>query len=218
MVPPESPYFANHDRRTRFPWSLYHRELSRRLATAIASHGSSPRVLVVGCGLEPFVDGGPPGAIYHGCDVDARAIDECRQRYPAMADRLAVSRSPLELPAAGAFADSFDVVLAKEVIEHLPDPIPWAQALARRVTIGGELLLTTPNYGRFSTLPLLERTVLEWIARRDGYKRDDIHPSRFDRDRLAALPLDAGMALIEVRTAFTGWTLFGRWRRISPPA
>ena len=215
-MPSEPPYFANHDRRTRFPWSLYHRELSRRLADAIAAHGPDPRVLVVGCGLEPFVEGGPPRAIYHGCDLDARAIAECRRRYPDMAGRLAACPSPLELPADGAFAAPFDVVLAKEVIEHLADPIPWARALARRVAIGGELLLTTPNYGRFSTLPLLERTVLQWIARRDGYTREDIHPSRFDRGRLAALPLDAGMALIEVRTARTGWTLFGRWRRVAP--
>lgn len=212
-----APYFVNHDRRDRFPWSIYHRELQRGLAAAVADHGSSPRVLVVGCGLEPFVAGGPPGAIYAGCDLDPRAIDACRRRYPEMADRLAPCPSPLELPDQGGLAGDFDVVVAKEVIEHLPEPEPWAQVLAGRVAVGGELLLTTPNYGRWSPLPLLERTVLEWIARRDGYSRAHIHPSKFDRARLAALPLDAGMRMVGITVARTGLHLLGRWRRRAPP-
>ena len=209
----KAPYFVNHDRRDRFPWSIYHRELRHRLAAVLAAHGPSPRVLVVGCGLEPFVEGGPPGARYFGCDVDARAIEECRRRRPEMAERLAVCPGPLELPAAGAFAGAFEVVLAKEVIEHLEAPEAWARVLCGRVAPGGELVVTTPNYGRLSPLPLLERTVLEWIARRDGYTRAHIHPSRFDRRRLAALPLGEDMTLVEVQTAWTRLTLLGRWRR-----
>lgn len=214
MSSADAPYFVNHDRRTRFPWSLYHRALTKRLAAAVAGHGPSPRVLVVGCGLEPLIEGAPAGTQHFGCDLDARAIAECQRRYPGLSTQLAVCPSPLELPSDGAFAGDFDVVIAKEVIEHLDDPTPWAQALARRVAVGGELVLTTPNYGTFSSLGLLERTVLEWIARRDGYTRAHIHPSKFDRKRLAALPLDGGMRLSEVHTAMTGWTLLGRWQRV----
>ncbi len=213
-----SSYFANHDRRLRFPWSLYHGALTRRIARAVGEHGSAPRVLVVGCGLEPFVVGGPPGAVYHGCDLDQRAIETCRAGHPAMAERLAVCPGPSTLPTEGAFAQPFDVVLAKEVIEHLPDPVPFARTLASRVAEGGELLLTTPNYGRFSTLPLIESTILEWLARRDGYTRKHLHPSKFDRARLTRLDVGAGMRLEQIVATRTGWALLGRWRRVAAQA
>jgi SAM-dependent methyltransferase len=212
----EAAYFANHDRRDRWPWSLYHRELGRRIAAAVRRHGPAPRVLVVGCGLEPIIAGGPAAARYCGCDLDPRAIAACRARYPALADRLATCAGPYDLPDDGALAGSFDVVVAKEVIEHVDEPARWARLVAGRVAVGGELVLSTPNYGRWSTLPWLERSVLEWVARRDGYSRAHIHPSRFDRRRLAELDVGPGMVLRGIVTARTGWTLLGCWQRVAP--
>ena len=175
-------YFDNHARRERFPWSLYHASLSRQVARAIAAQGTQPRVLVVGCGLEPFV-GGQSLARYYGCDVDARAIARCRRMHPEARERLAVCPGEYELPSGGEFDEPFDVVVAKEVIEHVVEPARWARVLASRVRWGGQLVLTTPNYGSLSTLGLLERTLLEWIARRDGYSRRHIHPSKFTAKR-----------------------------------
>ena len=172
-------------------------------------------MLVVGCGLEPQVPGASQ-AQYYGVDVDRSAIELCRARHPELAYRLAVCPGPYELPASSPFDRPFDGVVAKEVIEHLQEPERWARLLAERVAVGGQLLLTTPNYGRFSTLALLERTVLEWVARRDGYSRREIHPSRFDRRRLAALRLGTGLSLVEVATTRSGWALVGRWRRTAP--
>ena len=206
------PYFVNHDRRRRFPWSLYHRGLERRLARAVAALPTArPRVLVVGCGLEPFVPD-VIGPIYYGADLDAASIAACRERYPQIAERLAVCPGPYELPSTGAFAIQFDAIVAKEVIEHLDDPERWVRSLAARLAPGGELLITTPNYGGLSTLPLLESTLLELLARHDGYSRKHIHPSRFSRDRLEALQVP-GLTLIEVGATFTRWALFARWRK-----
>lgn len=206
-------YFENHRRRTRFPWSIYHQDLQHRVAGALFEHGAAPRVLVVGCGLEPFVEGAPPLTQFWGCDLDEHSIRECRNLYPTMDSRLAVCPGPLELPSAGSFAEDFDVVVAKEVIEHLLEPEAWARSLASRVRVGGELVLTTPNYGGLSTLPIIERTVLEWIAQRDGYSRADIHPTKFDRSRLARLDVGPGMKLRSVETTYTAWALVGRWVR-----
>jgi SAM-dependent methyltransferase len=211
-VTPQTPYFANHERRRRFPWSLYHRDLEQRLANAIRSlRGNAPAVLVVGCGLEPFVPG-VEGPTYHGADVDPESIQRCRELYPPLANRLATCPSPYELPNGGAFDVQFDAIVAKEVIEHLHEPERWLAALAQRLNTGGELLITTPNYGGFSTLPLLEATLLELLARRDGYSRKHIHPSRFTRRRLEGLSIP-GLQPFRVETTATGWALFARARK-----
>ncbi|HVH46827.1 MAG TPA: class I SAM-dependent methyltransferase [Labilithrix sp.] len=206
-------YFSNHQRKDRLPWSLYHRPLTRRLARAIEAHGSSPRVLIVGCGLEDAIDGAPAGTTFYGCDLDERAIAACRAANPDRADRFAVCPSPYELPNDAGFTTPFDVVLAKEVVEHTLEPERWAAGLSSRLKPGGTLLLTTPNYGRFSTLPVLESTVLEWLARRDGFSRRDIHPTKFDKARLAALDVGPDMRLVAIERSLTGWALLGKWRR-----
>lgn len=208
----EAAYFRNHERRNRFPWSLYHQDLQRRVARALSAHGEAPEVLVVGCGLEPYVEGAPRGAIFSGCDLDPRAIARCQELYPEMKDRLFVSVGPYELFAPGQ-ERHFDIVVAKEVIEHTLEPTRWARELARAVKPGGELVLTTPNYSPLSTLGLLERTALELVAWRDGYSRKDIHPSRFTPSRLRKLDLGTEMRLVSVETTWTNWALVGRWRR-----
>jgi SAM-dependent methyltransferase len=206
-----SPYFVNHERRHRFPWSLYHRDLERRLAAAVGSLRPQAKVLVVGCGLEPLVPG-VEGPVYYGADLDPASISACKALHPELAARLAACPGPYELPVGGAFDVQFDAIVAKEVIEHLDDPERWMAALVERLAIGGELLITTPNYGTFSTLPILEATLLELFARRDGYSRRHIHPSRFTRRRLQTLSLP-GMQLLQIESTLTRWALFARWRK-----
>jgi 2-polyprenyl-3-methyl-5-hydroxy-6-metoxy-1,4-benzoquinol methylase len=205
-----APYFANHDRRGRFPWSLYHRELERRVADVVRSHGPGARVATVGCGLDPLALGADEATSW-ACDLDAVAVAECQARFPRMAPRIAVCPGPYELPSWDGV--QLDVVIAKEVIEHVDEPPRFARALSRRLAPGGSLVLTTPNYGRGSTLALLERTVLEWVARREGWSRADIHPSRFDRQRLATLDVGPGVTLESLAVTRTGWALVAVFRR-----
>ena len=209
----EAPYFINHARKDRFPWSIYHQPLGDGFRRVLAQHRGG-RVLVVGCGLEPFVPEAY-GVTFFGCDLDPNAITESKKLFPEMANRLAVCPSENELPTEGEFAGDFDVVLAKEVVEHLPYPAPWASMLARRVKVGGSLVLSTPNYGLSSTLGLLERTALELVARKDGYSRAHIHPSKFDKQRLRDLNVGSGMTLENIEVPWTRWTLLGHWRRTS---
>ncbi len=204
----EASYYVNHARRERFPWMLYHRELDARVARALRGEHADSRILVVGCGLDPDVRG--VRATFYGSDVDPRAIEECRRMRPEMAERLRVCPSAFEQPDFGV---SFDAVVAKEVVEHTDDPARFGRSLARVLAPGGTLVLTTPNYGRFSTLGLLERTVLEWVARRDGYSRAHIHPSRFDRARLAGLDLGSEMRLSRIETTWSRWALVGVWEK-----
>ncbi len=211
-----APYFRNHERRLQFPWSLYHRALEQVLRSQVARfvRVPSPRVLVVGAGRDPLLPGfSAESTASFACDLDPHAVAACQAAYPTMADRIAVCPGAMELPAGPGFTEPFDIVAAKEVIEHLEDPAPWGRALCERLRIGGVLLLTTPNYGVDSSLALLERTVLEVVARRDGYSRRHIHPSKFDRRRLARLDLGGVMTLLEVRTTWNRWALSAAWRR-----
>ena len=207
----EAPYFVNHSRKDRFPWSVYHKPLADGFRRGLALHPGG-RVLVVGCGLEPFVPDAP-SVEFFGCDLDPNAIAECERLFPQMRGRLAVCPSEDSLPTEGAFEGQFDVVLAKEVVEHLTDPAPWARMLAARVRPGGSLLLSTPNYGRGSSLEFLERSALELVARRDGYSRAHIHPSKFDEQRLRDLDVGPGMELKAIEIPWTRWTLLARWQR-----
>ncbi|MCC6646621.1 MAG: hypothetical protein IT374_13750, partial [Polyangiaceae bacterium] len=73
--PRDAAYFSNHERRLRLPWSLYHRELDQLVLAAVERFGPSPRVLIVGAGLAPVIEGAPLGADQYACDLDARAVE-----------------------------------------------------------------------------------------------------------------------------------------------
>jgi hypothetical protein len=85
----------------------------------------------------------------------------------------------------------------------------WLVGMRKLLAPGGRLWLSTPNYGE-PWLPALESTVLELVARRDGFSRRDIHPTRFSRRSLERGMTAAGFDDVRVRTtptrlALTAW-------------
>ena len=203
--PGQSDYFANHAKARRFPWTLYHRPLERDLARFLAEvHGT---VLVVGCGLLHELDVAPPGVQFVVADVDARAVEAVLERGdPRIVEGLVVAPEK-----ALEFAHRFDAIYAKEVVEHVLAWPTWLAGLRRSLVPGGHLWLSTPNYGE-PWLPALESTVLELVARRDGFTRRDIHPTRFSRRSLERGLVAAGFCDVDVRVtptrlAITAWAI-----------
>jgi SAM-dependent methyltransferase len=201
-------YFENHRRARQFPWTLYHGPLERDLDAFLhraAEEHPEGNVLVVGCGLLHEIDTAPPGLHYTVVDIDPRAVEAVMARK----DPRIVAGHVVDPEAAIDLGQAFDAIYAKEVIEHIHAWPSWLTGLRRALVPGGRLWLSTPNYGE-PWLPALESTVLELVARRSGFSRRHIHPTRFSKRSLArgleaAGFLDVHVSVTPTRLAITAW-------------
>jgi SAM-dependent methyltransferase len=176
-------YFANHAYGRRFPWTLYHAPLERdvvRFLSQVAAEHPRGEVLIVGCGLLHEIDAAPSGLRFTVADIDPRAVDAVlARRDPRIVDGQVVApEAPIDL------GRPFAAIYAKEVVEHVIAWPRWLVGLRRALVPGGRLWLSTPNYGE-PWLPAIESTVLELVARRSGFTRRHIHPTRFSKASIA---------------------------------
>jgi len=213
-------YFVNHTRARQFPWTLYHQPLERDLARflrQIAGEHPAGELLVVGCGLLHEIDAAPPGLAFHVADIDERAVAAVlARRDPRITGGTVVApEQPIDQSLDRSLGKSlggprrFAAIYAKEVVEHVEAWPGWLAGLRRALVPGGRLWLSTPNYGE-PWLATLESTVLELIARRSGFSRRDLHPTRFSRRSLARGLGAAGFEQAQVRVtptrlAMTAW-------------
>lgn len=86
-------------------------------------------------------------------------------------------------------AAAFDCIIATHVIEHIYDPVPFVQNMARRLKPGGSLILAAPHMGS------LFRRVMG--KRWPSFKFPE-HVSFFDANTLPALLVRAGLDVAEV--------------------
>jgi 2-polyprenyl-3-methyl-5-hydroxy-6-metoxy-1,4-benzoquinol methylase len=209
-VPDQGDYFANHARARKFPWTLYHapieRDLARFLQQVSVEHPTG-EVLVVGCGLLHEIDAAPSGLTFHVCDIDARAVEAVLARGDVRitGGTVVEPEQPIEI------GRKFAGIYAKEVVEHVLAWPTWLVGLRRALVPNGRLWLSTPNYGE-PWLPAIESTVLEVVARRDGFSRRHLHPTRFSRSSLARGLRSAGFDHVDVHVAPTRLALMG-WAR-----
>jgi SAM-dependent methyltransferase len=209
-------YFANHARARQFPWTLYHqpleRDLARFLRQVAAEHGAG-EVLIVGCGLLHELDAAPSGLTFHVADIDERAVAAVlARRDPRITGGTVVAaEAPIDRDLGASLGPGrrFAAIYAKEVVEHVHAWPTWLVGLRRALVPSGRLWLSTPNYGE-PWLAALESTVLEVIARRSGFSRRDLHPTRFSRGSLARGLAAAGFEQVDVqvtptRLALTSW-------------
>jgi hypothetical protein len=229
-------YFVNHARARRFPWTLYHQPLERDLARflrQVAAEHPTGEVLIVGCGLLHEIDAAPGGLGFHVADIDERAVAAVlARRDPRITGGTVVApEQPIDHSLGHGLDHSlghslghgldhslghslgrrFAALYAKEVIEHVRAWPSWLIGLRRALVPGGRLWLSTPNYGE-PWLAALEATALELIARRSGFSRRDLHPTRFSRRSLVRGLSAAGFEEIDVRVAPTRLALTA-WAR-----
>jgi SAM-dependent methyltransferase len=204
-------YFSNHSLKLRFPWRLYHGPIVRELVRAVkASPG--PDVLNIGSG--PFFELKrlpKTDRRFTICDIDERAIDLARRVHGNGLAGSDVIGGGGSLPYADG---QFDLVVSMDVIEHVPDPVPWLREATRVLKRGGDLFVTTPNYASWS-LRIIEDTILEAVARMQGFSRRHIHPVKLNAPEIRELLGTVGLVGIDVRTVALGWVVAATARKSS---
>ena len=116
------------------------------------------QVLEIGCGLGHLLTWLVDQYQVVGTDINEWAIEQARQNVP-QGEFAIQSAEKLDVFEDG----SFQIVIAKHVVEHLPDPESSIAEISRVLSPGGLLILATPNLDS----PMRERKKERWIGYQD---------------------------------------------------
>ena len=84
-----------------------------------------------------------------GCDASQSGVAHAKL---ACSDRIRIEQMSVYDNLADTFGDSWDVVIATEVIEHLYDPRLFIAQVVRLLRPNGVLILSTPFHGYWKNL------------------------------------------------------------------
>ena len=102
------------------------------------------RFIDFGCNIGTAVEAARRlGFDAHGVDIDRESVGIAKNIFPAGKFHVGSIES---MPADWC---DFDLAFSVEVIEHIPEPHPYLEALAARLRPGGILYLTTPDAGHW---------------------------------------------------------------------
>ena len=172
----------------RLPADLEPPEWDLRRALLQRELRAGDRVLDVGCGAGRFSAlAAASGASTTGVDVADGALERARTAYPDLDFRLVSFDGALPLAD-----NSFDLVWASEVIEHVADTASWLSEVRRVMAPAGRLLITTPAHGRL-------RLLVHGIERYSDPQGDHLH--LYTARSLRGLLEEFGFAGVDVRAA-----------------
>jgi len=122
-------------------WYVGRRRIIRSLVEKICGtlNNPNPRILDVGCGtganLKMLADYGTA----EGVDISSQAVDFCRERGLDSVKLGAIEQLPYE-------NNSFELVTALDVIEHLDDDVAGLREIRRVLRPDGRVLLFVPAF------------------------------------------------------------------------
>jgi 2-polyprenyl-6-hydroxyphenyl methylase / 3-demethylubiquinone-9 3-methyltransferase len=165
------------------------------------------RLLDVGCGgglvAEPMAR---LGADVAGLDASGASVEAARAH--AALSGLAIDYRAETAEALAARGETFDVVLALEIVEHVADVAAFLSALRALAKPGGLVVLSTLNRTAesFAKAVVGAEYVLRWLPRGTHDWRRFVKP-----DELAAALAAAGLTPVD-RTGMVFGPLRGEWR------
>jgi SAM-dependent methyltransferase len=150
-------------------WYLGRRRIIQSLVEKISKslNNSNPKILDVGCGTGANLKMLAECGRVEGVDISPQAVEFCRERGLNSVKLGAIEELPYE-------NESFDIVTALDVVEHLDDDVAGLREMRRVLRREGRLLLFVPafmflwgvqddvsNHRRRYTLPRLLKAVEE---------------------------------------------------------
>ena len=192
---------AYFDPRAEIGYAAYAREQHRAeraawfLGPVVRRLGSKPRVLEVGSALGYLLD-----ALrrFASCEVTGVDVSPFAARFAERTFGLPVRTGTLE---EARFPDaSFDLILQKDLLEHVLRPREHLAETYRVLAPGGLVWLVTPN-GETNVRPLARRA-REEAGTRSGMlpMTDQGHLSFFARPHLERLFRESGFEIVHMRT------------------
>jgi len=121
-------------------WYRARREVIAALIRRRVQPPADSRLLEIGCGTGHNLE-----MLRQFGTVDALEVDETARTLAEKRLGKTVFSAPLP-ELAGIPERSYDVVAAFDVIEHIPDDVAAIGAIARRLKIGGKLVMTVPAH------------------------------------------------------------------------
>lgn len=121
-------------------WFVARRRLVEEIVKKESLKHSSPRIFDVGCGTGANLAAFSQYGKSFGIDMATSAIKFCRSRGLT---NLVISK----VEFLAYLSESFDIITALDVLEHIDDDIIAMKELHRVCKTGGTLLVTVPAYG-----------------------------------------------------------------------
>jgi 2-polyprenyl-3-methyl-5-hydroxy-6-metoxy-1,4-benzoquinol methylase len=134
-----------------------------------------------------------------GCDVAGAELS--RQEAEHARDELSLDVRPGALAEVGFEHESFDLVLALEVLEHIPEPRAFVAELIPYIRPGGLLVLGTDNFDA-SIVRRLGAAFPKWIPH--------THLSHFNHHTLESLLSTTEGLQFEGGVSYDGWEFYAR--------
>jgi SAM-dependent methyltransferase len=153
--------------------------LQAALGTVSERLPARPRILDIGCGTGAVLEMLAPHGEAHGIDIESAALAFCAERQLGNL----VQSSAAALPYADG---SFDLIVAADMLEHLPEDAPAVRESARVLRPGGVLLCTVPAHPKL-------------------YGEHDIalhHFRRYSQQSLCGMIEGAGLRLTRISPTF----------------
>jgi SAM-dependent methyltransferase len=115
------------------------RRTARRLLDLLAAHVPTGRLLDVGCGHGLLVD----EARRRGYEAEGLELSRAAATHARAALRVPVREAPLEDESLDG--ERFDAIVLADVLEHLDDPPRALDRCLELLTVGGALVVVTPD-------------------------------------------------------------------------